>query len=434
MPQELIQIKIRNPLIRILLILLLLAAGVWSYFVVRWYVGNTLAEYFNTSETNLNVARMAVSLAPDDPLTHWRIAQMSQKVLPLDQQAQVIAEYEKAASLSPHDYRFWMSLGTAYEQAGDPAKAEQALKRAVTLAPSYAYPRWYLGNLFLRNGRYDEAFAELRLASEADSELRPQQFNLIWQIYSDDPEALKNAVGQSAGARATFALYLLTQDRFDDGLRLWNDLNNEEKKANKENGESIIKNLTRGLRFHDALKVWNDITSENYRAEVGRVFDGSFEEQVAYGPETVFGWQVKNAPQMQIGIDPAKSHGGARSLRLMFQVRADLEAINVSQLVPVIPGTDYDFECYVATDKLQTGSAPQVQILDATNNTVLASSQMAPGGTNDWNRISLSFKSGEKTEAVTLKIVRVSCKTDETPVCPIFGSVWYDDFSFKRRN
>ncbi len=434
MPQELIQIKIRNPLIRILLILLLLAAGVWSYFVVRWYVGNTLAEYFNTSETNLNVARMAVSLAPDDPLTHWRIAQMSQKVLPLDQQAQVIAEYEKAASLSPHDYRFWMSLGTAYEQAGDPAKAEQALKRAVTLAPSYAYPRWYLGNLFLRNGRYDEAFAELRLASEADSELRPQQFNLMWQIYSDDPEALKNAVGQSAGARATFALYLLTQDRFDDGLRLWNDLNNEEKKANKENGESIIKNLTRGLRFHDALKVWNDITSENYRAEVGRVFDGSFEEQVAYGPETVFGWQVKNAPQMQIGIDPAKSHGGARSLRLMFQVRADLEAINVSQLVPVIPGTDYDFECYVATDKLQTGSAPQVQILDATNNTVLASSQMAPGGTNDWNRISLSFKSGEKTEAVTLKIVRVSCKTDETPVCPIFGSVWYDDFSFKRRN
>jgi tetratricopeptide (TPR) repeat protein len=434
MPQELIQIKVRNPLIRILLILLLIAAGVWSYFVVRWYLGNTLAEYFNTSEHNINVAQMSASLAPDDPLTHWRIAQMSQKMPSLDQQAQTIAEYEKAVSLSPYDYRFWMSLGTAYEQAGDPAKAEQALKRAVTLAPSYSYPRWYLGNLFLRNGRYDEAFAELRLASEADSELRPQQFNLIWEIYGNDPAALKNAVGQSAGARATFALYLLTQDRFEDGLRLWNDLSNEEKKANKDNGEAIIKNLTRGLRFHDALKVWNDISNDKYGAEVGRVFDGSFEEAVAYGPETVFGWQVKNAPQMQIGIDPAKSHGGARSLRLVFQVRADLEAINVSQLVPVAPGTDYDFECYLATDRLQTGSAPQVQVLDATNNTVLASSEMAPGGTNDWNRISLSFKSGEKTEAVSLKIVRVSCKTDETPICPIFGSIWYDDFSIKRRN
>jgi pentatricopeptide repeat protein len=434
MPQELIQIRVRNPLVRILLILLLIAAGVWSYFSVRWYLGNTLAEYFNTGEHNIGVVRMAATLAPDDPLTHWRIAQVSHRILPLDQQAQVIAEYEKAVSLSPHDYRFWMSLGTAYEQAGDPAKAEQALKRAVALAPSYSYPHWYLGNLLLRNARYDEAFAELRLASEADPELRPQQFNLIWAIYSNDPEALKNAVGQSASARATFALYLLTQNRFDDGLRLWNDLGTEEKKANKDTANSIISSLTTAHRFHDALKVWNEITTEKYSAEVDRVFDGSFEEPVSYGPDTVFGWQVKNAPQMQIGIDPNKSNGGARSLRLVFQVRADLETINVSQLVPVTPTTEYDFECYVATDKLQTGSAPQVEILDPTNNTALASSQMAPGGTNNWNRISFSFKTGEKTEAVILKIVRVSCSTDETPICPIYGSVWYDDFSFKRRN
>jgi hypothetical protein len=59
---------------------------------------------------------------------------------------------------------------------------------------------------------------------------------------------------------------------------------------------------------------------------------------------------------------------------------------------------------------------------------------MAPGGTSDWNRIGLIFKTGEKTEAVFLKIVRVPCATEEMPVCPIFGSVWYDDFSFKRRN
>ncbi len=76
---------------------------------------------------------------------------------------------------------------------------------------------------------------------------------------------------------------------------------------------------------------------------------------------------------------------------MVFQVRANLEPINVSQLVPVQPQTEYDFECYVSTDKLETGSAPQVQILDATDSTVLASSAMAPGGTNDWNRISLSL-------------------------------------------
>src|SRR5690348_15153429 len=140
MPQEVIQVSVKNPLLKVLLILLLLAAGVWSYYVVRWYLGNTLAEYSNPADNTLNVPQMAASMAPNDPLPHWRIAQISQRILPLDQQGPAVAEYEKAVSLSPYDYRFWMSLGMAQEQAGDAAKAEQALKRAIALAPAYAYP------------------------------------------------------------------------------------------------------------------------------------------------------------------------------------------------------------------------------------------------------------------------------------------------------
>ena len=127
MPQEVTHFSLRSVPLRILLILILVAAGVWSYFAVRWYIGNTLAEYFSPTESNLRTAEMAESMAPDDPLTHWRIGQVSQKTLPLDQLGPAIAEYEKAVSLSPHEYRFWMSLGTAHEQSGDPVKAELAL-------------------------------------------------------------------------------------------------------------------------------------------------------------------------------------------------------------------------------------------------------------------------------------------------------------------
>src|SRR5262245_13766745 len=154
MPQELIQLNTRSIFIKLLLLALVIAAGAWSYFVVRWYLGNTMAEYFDPSANNLQVAQMAASLAPNDPLTHWRLAQVTQKALPLDKQMQSIPEYERAVSLSPNDYRFWMTLGTASEQAGDALKAEQSLKRAVALAPAYAYPHWYLGNLYLRSARY----------------------------------------------------------------------------------------------------------------------------------------------------------------------------------------------------------------------------------------------------------------------------------------
>jgi len=434
MPQEVIQVSVRNPAIKILLILLLLVAGVWSYFVVRWYVGNTLAEYFNPAEGNLDVARTATSLAPNDPLTHWRVAQVSQRNLPLDQQAQSVAEYEKAVSLSPYDYRYWMSLGTAHEQAGDPVRAEQALKRAVALAPAYAYPQWYLGNLFLRTARYDEAFAELRRASEADPDFQPQLFNLVWEVYSDDPEAVKKSLGPDSNVRANFALYLLGRKRVEDGLRLWDSMSAPEKYANKGAGDEMIKELTKDYRFRDALHVWNDISSEKYRAEVGQVFAGGFEEAVEYGPNTIFGWQVKNIPQMQIAIDPARGHEGKRSLRIVFQVRSNFQGELALQLVPVEPQTQYDFECYVSTDKLETGAPPQIQILDATSNGELALSPTAPGGTSHWSRVNLSFKTGERTEAVLLKIVRVSCATKDMPVCPIYGSVWYDDFSIKRRN
>src|ERR1051326_7657399 len=139
MPQEVIHLSVRHPLLKIVLILLLAAAGIFGRHRFRWYLGNTLAEYSNPADNSLNVPRIAESMAPKDPMTHWRIAQVSQKILPLDQQAPAVAEYEKAVSLSPYDYRFWMSLGTAQEQAGDPAKAERALKRAVALRPAYAH-------------------------------------------------------------------------------------------------------------------------------------------------------------------------------------------------------------------------------------------------------------------------------------------------------
>lgn len=408
---------------------------VWSLFALRWYLGNTLAEYFNAGQNDLDLAQTARSLAPKDPLTHWRLGQVSLKRLPLDQLARALPEFERAVSLSPNDYRLWVALGTAREQAGDVAGGEQALREAVRLAPSYAYPHWYLGNLLLRSNRYDEAFAELRLASEANPEdLQTQLFSLVSAVYGNDFEALKNAIGTKPETRAQFAIYLFAQKKFDEGLRIWNSLSFEEKKASKAAGDSILASLISNLRVHDAVNVWNDLAvGSTTRVEPDRITDGGFEDQVAYSPEMVFGWQVKNAPQMEIAIDPSTSHTGSRSLRIVFQIRSQGEQLNASQLVPVANNSEYEFECYVKTSKLQTGGPPYIQITDSGNGAVLVATPPAPNGDTDWNRVAVTFKTGEKTEAITIKIVRAACE-DDSKVCPIFGSIWYDDFSIKRRN
>ncbi len=431
MPDQVMHLRVGLPA-KLIMLLLVLLALVSSWFVVRWHLGNTIAEYFTPDERRQEVAQMAVSWAPNDPLPHWRLGSLIQRELPPDQIGQSIAEFEKAVSLAPNDYRFWMSLGQALEQAGEAEKAEKALREAVRLAPSYAYPRWYLGNLLLRSDRYPDAFRELQLASQQNPQLQSQLFNLAWQVNKDDYESLKTSIGGTPEARAQFSRYLLDRGRFDEGLRLWNTLSETERRTRRYAADPIIASLIAAKRFHQALEVWNDVApGPAYRASFERMVDRSFEDNVAHGPDAVFGWQVQSAPQVQLGIDAGMGHQGSRSLRLYFQVRSRLDGINAAQLVPLRPNTEYDFECYMRTERLESGSTPQVAIVDAGDDKYLVASNPAPDGNNNWERIALSFKTGPETEAVRVKIVRAACP--DNAVCPIFGTVWYDDFDLKPR-
>ena len=431
MPDQLMEFKASAPLKAMMTLTVLLALFA-SWFVVRWYLGNTIAEYFQPEDHRLETAQMAVNLAPSDPLPHWRLGNIAQKELPPDQISFVVAEYEKAVSLSPNDYRLWMEFGGALEQEGDFEKAEKALREAVKLAPSYAYPRWYLGNLLLRTDRYAEGFAELQRASEANGQFQQQLFNLAWQLNKDDFDALRAAVGDTPGIRAAFSRYLIERGRYEDGLRLWNSLTATEKKESRFAADPIIDSLIAAQRYHQAMEIWNEVApGPSYFASLGHILDGGFEDNLAHGPGAVFGWQVQSNSQVQIGIDPGQGHSGNRSLRVFFQVRSHIDTINVSQLVPVKPNSEYDFECYMKTERLESAETPGILIVNASDDASLVGSAPAPSGNNNWQRVSLSFKTGEKTEAVKVKMVRNSCA--DSPVCPIFGTVWYDDFDLKLR-
>lgn len=432
MSDEIIQVKVTTPL-KLIMVFTILLSLVASWFVVRWYLGNTIAQNVIPSTELLATAEMAVRMAPKDPLPHWRLGKLVQTELHSDQISRVIAEYEQAVSLAPNDYRFWMDLGGALEQAGEIEKAEKALRTAVKLAPAYAFPRWYLGNLLVRDGRYSEAFAELQRASDANEKFQPQLFNLAWQINKNDFQALRAAIGNTPGTRAEFSKYLVGRGKLDEGLQLWNSLSESEKKPNRTAADSIIKSLIAAKQFHKAVAIWNDVTPvANHRAQLGQFIDPGFEYDFVNVPGAVFGWQFASTAQVQISVDPTQSHTGNRSLKLVFQVPNQLDAINASQLLPVEPNAQYDFEFHLKTNKLASAATPFIVLTDAADDAVLATSEPAPIGENDWQRIFLTFKTGAKAEALKLKINRGVCDAD-SPVCPIYGTVWYDDFNLKAR-
>jgi hypothetical protein len=257
-------------------------------------------------------------------------------------------------------------------------------------------------------------------------------FSLVWEVYGKNPAELARAIGPAPEARAEFAKYLIERKEVEAGLNVWRGLTASEKQANRAAGEVLMKNTFGMQRFPQAQEIWNDLApNEASRGKLGQILDGGFEQNLSGASAGVFGWQVKSGQQAQAAIDQATRHSGSRSLRLFFKARSNID-LSVSQLVVVEPNTQYDFEAFVKTYKLESGGLPVVEILDATNQSVLTSSQPAPGGTNDWQRIAIAFKTGAKTEAIIIRVNRAAC--GDKAVCPIFGTAWYDDFDLKRRS
>jgi hypothetical protein len=402
----------------------LVCFGSWT--ALRWLVGETMA----INPTSIEVARLAAQFAPDDPQTHFTVGVFARKEFTPDQLLVTVNEFERATALAPSDYRLWMELGRAREQAGDVAGGEQALRRARALAPNYVMPRWYLGNLLLRAGRDAEAFTELRGAAESDRELRGSIFASVWSIYNGDLDRITAAIAETPSVRAELVQYLVVQKRVDDALRLWSSLSQQDKRAQRGAGDTLARGLLENRRYGAALEVLRATSSKVENVQTGQVTNGGFEEEIGAADKDNFGWAVTPVVQAQIGLDPRTIHSGARSLRVSFNAPSSITFANVSQLVPVEPGARYRLEFFVRTENLKSVATLVIDVVSgAPDGRVLATSAPAPVGTSDWQQVAVEFAAPTNADGVVLRIRRQPC-TDEA--CPIFGKIWYDDFSLQR--
>src|SRR5688572_2945874 len=188
MSDQIVLINVRPVWARAPLAVLAVLALWAAWHGVRWGLGNTMAEtapasYASDPTAAFESAEAATRLAPRDPLSHLMLARLHQISFDPAGVPVALREYEQAAALAPNDYLVWTEAGRARGALGDPEGGVETLRRAVALAPNYAQPRWHLGNALMRAGRMEEAFAELRRAADADPTLRPQVFNLAWQVY-----------------------------------------------------------------------------------------------------------------------------------------------------------------------------------------------------------------------------------------------------------
>lgn len=421
-------IEIRLPgATRLLVLIPMLLAIIVGWFCLRWQVGATVSEVATTGEApNLELARVAARWAPDDPFVHWRLGAAARRAFTANNAQETVREFEVAVRLSPNDYRYWEELGRALETTGDRVGAEKALRRATFLAPNYYHPHWRLGNLLLRSNRYEEAFQHLFRAAQANEELWPQVINLAWQAYDGDVDRIANEACKEPNARVLFATYLVGLKHYDDALRLWKTLTPDVQAKVLSPGRTLRNVLFTAKQFRAALEVHRDLEPHVPDPEV--FSNGGFEESITLPVASLFGWTMGSNVQAQISIIN-EGHGGQRSMQLVLSATNRLDRINASQTIVVQPNTKYRLEFYARTDDLNSASTPVVTIFDPKYGKGIASSAALPTGTNGWQKYSVDFTMSDG-DGIVMMIGCLPCSVGD--ICPIFGTVWYDDFILQR--
>lgn len=409
---------------RIALVVASLFLILLCFFTVKWTLANTLAKNSQYKE----LSQISIDWSPNDPQTHYSLAAIEEKTLIPDDFPRAVENYEKAAALSPHNYLLWLQLGRARERNGDIEGAEKALKKAIELAPNYSENHWTLGNILLRQGKNDDAFAEIRQAAETDAKYVNPAVSTAWQTFDGDISAISNKIGDSAEIKSALALFSAKQKRFDEALDFWNALPENDKKTKfKQNGADLVNAFITNKKFRAASIVQSQISeAEADKTGIGKFTDPSFETNVNPANTSTFEWQFAAGGQPQIGVDNTQKHEGNQSLVIVFNSTDGKDFRQISQTVAVESGKKYQFQTFYRSE-LKANSTVKWEVSDATDGKILATTA-AVSANSDWHNLTADFTTLPTTEAVVIRLARVPCGSS---ACSISGKVWFDEFSFQ---
>lgn len=363
-------------IIGVLLCLFLIQAS------ARFGLSRLLTRYALISNS-VSVANEAVELSPSDPEAHRARAAILNR---LQMPGEAVKSLETAATLRYRDDYLWIELGNTKEELGNTTGALAAMDQAVRCAPHYAHTHWQRGNLLLRMGRPDEAFAELKEATAANQTYFPNLMDLAWGVSRGDLKAAQDLIGiKNDSERNAWVRFLFAS------------------KAFREAGElSGLSNSS--------------------------ILNGGFEEPLILN-ETGFGWIVSPEHKNRLAIDVSEKLEGAKSLQINLDGNWPPGTALLSQIVIVDPETSYRLSFAVKTKDLVTGGPPVITVSDAANNELFGKSEILPTATSPWTTLSFEFTTLPNSQAAVIRLQRNNC--DSSP-CPIFGTLWLDQFHIEQ--
>lgn len=389
----------------------------------KWAFGHAIALNADVPE----VAALGTQLAPADGHAHFAYASLLEKTLLPADQINSLREVETAISLAPEHYVYWLALGRAREQSGDPEGAEQALRKARELAPNYARVQWALGNTLLRQGRLEEAFAEIRGAVAADASFSTPAASAAWQIFAGDIQRIGNTIGNSPRINGSVAVLLASERRYAEAADVWRRISEDERREIlKEPGQLLMGKFIDAGKYQSAIEVANG-TGLFPRGEVaaGTISNGGFESSLTPQPVNMFSWTIGDGLYPRVGLNEAQKRSGSYSLLMNFG-QGGKGFRPVFQRVGVEPSGRYELRFYYRSE-LKTEARVRSDVVSAGEGSSIAGTILQPKP--DWTEMRVPFTVPPEVEGVEVKIGIDGCAADG---CLVTGNIWFDDFSLAK--
>ena len=342
--------------------------------------------------------------------------------------ALAISYYRRALTINPRSADSWMDLAGAYEMAGDPAQAHAAFEKAKSVYPFSAEVAWRYGNFLLRLEQFPEAFAEIRRALTTDPKHAPLAISRCWYSTRDIGRILDEALPAATQVYLPALDFLVTEQQQDAALAVWNRLLALQPSFRLPTAFLFIDLLIQRDRVDDAKRVWQQALAvagwtQPELVSGSLVWDGGFEGEIANGG---FGWRQQEVAGAAFGFDTETRHAGARSFRVTFDGTANLDFLNLWQLVPVEPNRRYRFAAYVHTEEITTDSGVRLRIMDPRHQLDLNILTPNLVSTQPWALEEVDFTTGPQTRLIEIALRRLPSQKFDNK---IRGTVWVDEVS-----
>ena len=392
-----------------------------------WVAGRALSGEPADSST-----RRALALDPGNDRIHAALAILYHYSLFLRNYPKALTAYQSALQLNPLDAGSWLLLGKLYGTLGQAREADQAFRLATQFGPSNTTLLWEVAVTYLDEGQVQEALETLtRFLAVSHPNDVAKGYELARRLISPE-EVLDKMIEPDTEHYTHYANYLLDRNLGDQALAVWNRLNETAART----GDPIDPHLQ--LRIVDLLmatgnlrlahQVWTNVTKQiepdAAPTESNLVSNGSFERE-----ETArrgFDWRIGGAPGVVAAFDRANAHTGRRSLRLSF-TKSRTDFSNVSQIIPVQPNSTYALEVHIKSKGLDGSPGINFEVIDSTYGALARTDPV--GGTRDWTKVGLRFRTLGNSQSVTL---RIHGEPPPAYMPPLSGSAWIDNVTLTK--